>query len=197
MRQVLNEATTDGQGLNPLLRHFGMVFHPPMLYLGFVGFVIPFAFAFAALATGQLGSGWLKATRAWALVAWLFLSLGLLLGGWWAYDVLGWGGYWGWDPVENCGAAALADRHGVSAQLHCAGKTRDAQILEHAADHLHLSAGHPGDVRHAQRRGQQRARLRGIRGRPSDVRLPRHWRCSASIVLLAWRQERGDLRGDG
>ncbi|RPI99582.1 MAG: heme lyase CcmF/NrfE family subunit, partial [Chloroflexi bacterium] len=98
---VINEATTDGQGLNPLLRHFGMIFHPPMLYLGFVGFVIPFAFAFAALATGQLGTGWLKATRAWALVAWLFLSLGLLLGGWWAYDVLGWGGYWGWDPVEN------------------------------------------------------------------------------------------------
>jgi cytochrome c-type biogenesis protein CcmF len=99
--QVLDETQTDGQGLNPLLRHFGMVFHPPMLYLGFVGFTIPFAFAFAALATGQLGSGWLRATRAWALVAWLLLGLGLLLGGRWAYDVLGWGGYWGWDPVEN------------------------------------------------------------------------------------------------
>lgn len=83
----------DGQGLNPLLRHLGMVIHPPMLYLGFVGFVIPFAFAFAALVTGQLGSGWLHATRRWALVAWLFLSLGLLLGGRWAYDVLDWGGY--------------------------------------------------------------------------------------------------------
>jgi cytochrome c-type biogenesis protein CcmF len=92
---------TDGQGLNALLRHFGMVFHPPMLYLGFVGFVIPFAFAMAALATGQLGSGWLRATRTWALVAWLFLSMGLLLGALWAYDVLGWGGYWFWDPVEN------------------------------------------------------------------------------------------------
>ena len=89
------------QGLNPLLRHFGMIIHPPMLYLGFVGFVIPFAFAMAALASGDLSTNWIKATRRWTLAAWLFLSLGLILGGRWAYDVLGWGGYWGWDPVEN------------------------------------------------------------------------------------------------
>ncbi len=89
------------QGLNPLLRHFGMVIHPPMLYLGFVGFTIPFAFAMAALAAGELSPGWIKATRRWSLIAWIFLSLGLILGGRWAYDVLGWGGYWGWDPVEN------------------------------------------------------------------------------------------------
>ena len=89
------------QGLNPLLRHFGMVIHPPMLYLGFVGFTIPFAFAMAALAAGELSSGWIKATRRWSLIAWIFLSMGLILGGRWAYDVLGWGGYWGWDPVEN------------------------------------------------------------------------------------------------
>ena len=89
------------QGLNPLLRHFGMVIHPPMLYLGFVGFTIPFAFALAALASGELSTGWIKATRTWSLIAWIFLSLGLILGGRWAYDVLGWGGYWGWDPVEN------------------------------------------------------------------------------------------------
>lgn len=88
-------------GLNPLLRHFGMIIHPPMLYLGFTGFVIPFAFAMAALASGDLSTNWIKATRRWALIAWLFLSLGLLLGGRWAYDVLGWGGYWGWDPVED------------------------------------------------------------------------------------------------
>lgn len=88
-------------GLNPLLRHFGMAIHPPMLYLGFVGFVIPFAFAMSALASGDLSTNWIKVSRRWALVAWLFLSLGLLLGGRWAYDVLGWGGYWGWDPVEN------------------------------------------------------------------------------------------------
>ncbi len=89
------------KGLNPLLEHFGMIIHPPMLYLGFVGMVIPFSFAMAALASGDLSTNWIKATRRWALVAWLFLSLGLLLGGRWAYDVLGWGGYWGWDPVEN------------------------------------------------------------------------------------------------
>lgn len=89
------------KGLNPLLRHFGMAIHPPLLYLGFVGFLVPCAFAFAALATGDLSIQWIKASRRWALTAWVFLGLGLVLGGRWAYDVLGWGGYWGWDPVEN------------------------------------------------------------------------------------------------
>ncbi len=90
----------DGRGLNPLLRHPGMIIHPPMLYLGFVAFVIPFSFAIAALITGRTDDRWIRLTRRWSLVAWLFLSLGLILGGRWAYDVLGWGGYWGWDPVE-------------------------------------------------------------------------------------------------
>ena len=90
----------DGRGLNPLLRHPGMIIHPPMLYLGFVSFVIPFAFAIAALVTGRTDDRWIRLTRRWTLIAWLFLSLGLVLGGRWAYDVLGWGGYWGWDPVE-------------------------------------------------------------------------------------------------
>jgi len=90
----------DGQGLNPLLRHPGMIIHPPMLYLGFVSFVIPYAFAMAALITGRTDDRWIRITRRWTLWAWLFLSLGLVLGGRWAYDVLGWGGYWGWDPVE-------------------------------------------------------------------------------------------------
>ena len=91
----------DGQGLNPLLRHPGMIIHPPMLYLGFVGFTVPFNFAMAALMSGKVEEHWIGLTRRWTLVAWLFLSLGLILGGRWAYDVLGWGGYWGWDPVEN------------------------------------------------------------------------------------------------
>src|SRR4030065_1794823 len=91
----------DGNGLNPLLRHPGMIFHPPMLYLGFVSFVIPYAFAIASLITGRTDDRWIRITRRWTLVAWLFLSLGLVLGMRWAYDVLGWGGYWGWDPVEN------------------------------------------------------------------------------------------------
>jgi cytochrome c-type biogenesis protein CcmF len=93
-------APPDGNGLNPLLRHPGMIIHPPMLYLGFVSFVIPYAFAIAALVTGRTDDRWIRLTRRWTLVAWLFLSLGLLLGARWAYDVLGWGGYWGWDPVE-------------------------------------------------------------------------------------------------
>jgi len=91
----------DGQGLNPLLRHPGMIIHPPMLYLGFVAFVIPYAFAIAALVTGRSDDRWIRLTRRWTLVAWLFLSIGLVLGMRWAYDVLGWGGYWAWDPVET------------------------------------------------------------------------------------------------
>ncbi len=90
----------DGRGLNPLLRHPGMIIHPPMLYLGFVSFVIPFAFAIAAMITGRTDDRWIRLTRRWTLVAWLFLTIGLVLGMRWAYDVLGWGGYWGWDPVE-------------------------------------------------------------------------------------------------
>ena len=90
----------DGNGLNPLLRHPGMIIHPPMLYLGFVSFVIPFAFAIASLVTGRVDDRWIRITRRWTLVAWLFLSCGLVLGSRWAYDVLGWGGFWGWDAVE-------------------------------------------------------------------------------------------------
>ncbi len=110
----------DGNGLNPLLRHPGMIIHPPMLYLGFVGLTIPYAFAMAALMSNQLGDNWIKTSRRWTLVAWLFLSLGLILGGRWAYDVLGWGGYWGWDPVENASLmpwlAATAFLHSVMIQ---------------------------------------------------------------------------------
>jgi cytochrome c-type biogenesis protein CcmF len=92
----------DGPGPNPLLQnHVLVAFHPPMLYLGYVGFSVPFAFAIAALVTGRLGEGWLLETRRWTLVAWGFLSVGIVLGAWWSYEVLGWGGYWGWDPVEN------------------------------------------------------------------------------------------------
>jgi len=91
----------NGQGMNPLLRHPGMIFHPPMQYLGFVSYVIPFGFAMAALITGQVDNRWIRLSRKWSLAAWLFLSLGLVLGARWAYDVLGWGGYWGWDPVET------------------------------------------------------------------------------------------------
>jgi cytochrome c-type biogenesis protein CcmF len=91
----------DGQGLNPMLQNPGMIFHPPTLFLGYVGFTVPFAFALAALITGQLGDDWIKTTRKWTIISWLFLTAGNLLGMEWAYVELGWGGYWAWDPVEN------------------------------------------------------------------------------------------------
>src|SRR3989449_3168234 len=91
----------DGNGLNPLLQDAYMVIHPPMLYLGFVGFAVPFAFAMAAMITKQLGDTWIRTTRRWTMVTWMFLSIGILLGGKWAYHELGWGGFWAWDPVEN------------------------------------------------------------------------------------------------
>src|SRR5881628_3573504 len=105
----------DGSGLNPQLQNPGMVFHPPMLYLGYISMTIPFAFAIAALASKQLDSDWLIAIRKWTLVSWLFLSIGLVLGMWWAYVELGWGGYWAWDPVEN---AALLPWLTMTAFLH-------------------------------------------------------------------------------
>ncbi|MCC7367634.1 MAG: heme lyase CcmF/NrfE family subunit [Chloroflexi bacterium] len=91
----------NGAGLNPLLYDLGMLYHPPMLLAGYMSWTVPFAFAVAALATGRLDSWWIQTTRRYALVAWAVLGIGNMLGGWWAYRVLGWGGYWGWDPVEN------------------------------------------------------------------------------------------------
>src|SRR5918992_4199803 len=116
----LTENPTDGRGLNPLLQNFYMVIHPPMLYLGFVGLTIPFAFGMAALITGYLDDSWLRAVRRWTMFAWLFLTLGLGLGMIWAYEELGWGGFWMWDPVENAGAlpwfTATAFLHSVMVQ---------------------------------------------------------------------------------
>ena len=105
----------DGRGMNPQLQNPGMVFHPPMLYLGYISITIPFAFAVAALLSKKLDVDWLVAIRKWTLVSWLFLSIGLLLGMWWAYVELGWGGYWAWDPVEN---AALLPWLVMTAFLH-------------------------------------------------------------------------------
>src|SRR2546425_5622021 len=99
--QRLAPVPADGRGLNPLLEDSGMITHPVALYLGFTGFTVPFAFALAALITGRIGDTWLALTRRWTIGAWYFLSLGLLIGGWGSYHVLGWGGYWAWDPVEN------------------------------------------------------------------------------------------------
>jgi len=99
----LTQLPVDGRGLNPLLQNPYMVIHPPSLYIGFVGMTIPFAFCIAALVTGYLDDSWLRAVRRWTMVSWLFLSIGLMLGMIWAYEELGWGGIWMWDPVENAG----------------------------------------------------------------------------------------------
>src|SRR5215471_7259992 len=105
----------DGLGLNPVLRDGGMLIHPPVVLAGFAAFAIPFAFASAALLAGKSGAGWIRHTRRFALLAWSLQSTGLLLGMWWAYHVLGWGGYWGWDPVEN---VALMPWLATTAYLH-------------------------------------------------------------------------------
>ena len=105
----------DGKGLNPLLQNYWMVIHPPTLYLGYVGFTVPFAFATAALLTKNLDDGWIRLTRKWTLVSWFFLCMGNLFGAQWAYVELGWGGYWAWDPVEN---AAFMPLIVATAYLH-------------------------------------------------------------------------------
>jgi cytochrome c-type biogenesis protein CcmF len=99
---TLSPVPLDGPGPNPLLQnHILMVIHPPMLYLGYVGMTVPFGVAVAALLRGEIGDAWMAPLRRWTLLAWMFLSIGIILGSWWAYAVLGWGGYWAWDPVEN------------------------------------------------------------------------------------------------
>jgi cytochrome c-type biogenesis protein CcmF len=116
----LTTVPADGEGLNPLLQNVYMVIHPPSLYIGLVGMTIPFAFGMAALITGHLDDAWLRAVRRWTMFAWIFLSFGLTLGMIWAYEELGWGGFWGWDPVENAGLlpwfTATAFFHSVMVQ---------------------------------------------------------------------------------
>ena len=107
--QLLHEAfpdsigatVTEGNGLNPQLQNYWMIIHPPMLYIGYVGMSIPFAFAIAALVSGKIDTEWIKASRVWTMSFWTILGFGIVLGGRWAYVELGWGGYWAWDPVEN------------------------------------------------------------------------------------------------
>src|SRR5580765_8548910 len=117
---LLGAAPADGNGLNPQLQNYAMALHPPSLYPGFVGMTIPFAFCIAARATGHLDDSWLRAVRRWTMVSWLFLTFGLTLGMIWAYEELGWGGYWMWDPVENAGLlpwfTATAFLHSVMVQ---------------------------------------------------------------------------------
>jgi len=117
---IMDRVAADGNGLNPLLQYPEMVIHPPMLYLGYVGVSVPFAFGLAALIMKYPGEKWIQITRRWTMVAWLFLTCGVFLGAHWAYTVLGWGGYWGWDPVENASIlpwlSATAFLHSVMMQ---------------------------------------------------------------------------------
>lgn len=123
----LNFTPADGRGLNPLLENPGMILHPPLLLIGYVGFTIPFAFAVAALLTGKLGDEWIVASRRWTIISWLILGIGNLAGSWWAYYVLGWGGYWAWDPVENAGLLPWLI---ATAFLHSAMMQRRRGILK-------------------------------------------------------------------
>ena len=105
----------DGEGINPLLTHFGMFFHPPALMAGLIGITVPFAFAIGSLLAGKSGDEWVDAGRVWGIISWVLLAAGLLLGSWWAYTILGWGGFWFWDPVEN---AAFMPWLGLTAFIH-------------------------------------------------------------------------------
>ncbi len=183
------------QGLNPLLRHFGMIIHPPMLYLGFTGFMIPFAFAMAALASGDLSTNWIRATRRWTLVAWLFLALGLLLGGRWAYDVLGWGGYWGWDPVEN--AAFLPWLVGT-AFLHSVLIQEKRGMLKVWNMFLVIGTFSAMIFGTFATRSGLIASVHSFARSPIGFPMFVFWSCMTlvSVVLILWRRNRGDLKDE-
>jgi cytochrome c-type biogenesis protein CcmF len=152
----------DGYGLNPLLQYPEMVIHPPLLYLGYVGFSIPFAFALAALMLRCPGDKWIKLTRGWTMASWLFLTLGIFLGMHWAYAVLGWGGYWSWDPVE---IASLLPWLTGTAFLHSVMMQERKGMMKSWNVWLIFSTfpadarGHDADARRA---GQLGTRLRGL-----------------------------------
>ena len=142
-----------GAAINPLLQDPGLAIHPPILYIGYVGFAVPFAFAVAALLEGRVDVTWGRWVRPWALVAWCFLTCGIALGSWWAYYELGWGGFWFWDPVEN---ASLLPWLTGTALIHCAivvekrdtledlgGAARDRHLLAQPVRHLHGALRHP------------------------------------------------------
>ncbi|MES2917355.1 MAG: heme lyase CcmF/NrfE family subunit [Pseudomonadota bacterium] len=125
--RLLPDFPPDGNDLNPLLQDPGLIFHPPMLYMGYVGFAVPFAFALAGLMGGRLDSAWARWSRPWALAAWCFLTLGIALGSWWAYYELGWGGWWFWDPVEN---ASLMPWLAGTALLHSLAVTEKRGVFK-------------------------------------------------------------------
>ncbi len=170
-----------GRGLNPLLQYWTMVIHPPMLYLGYVGFTVPFAFAIGSLITKQPGDSWIHTTRRWTLVTWLFQSTGILLGQGWAYAVLGLGRILGMGSGGKCVAAAVDHGHRVSAFGNDAGKERHDEDLEHRADLRHVLPVHLRNFSHALRRRQLRSRLRAIAHRKVFRNFHGHWNCGHSL----------------
>ncbi len=169
----LSTVPLDGRGPNPLLQnHVLMAFHPPILYLGYVGFTVPFMFGIAALVTGRFGEGWLADTRRATLVAWGFLTIGIILGAWWSYEVLGWGGFWAWDPVENASLLPVAHRHRLHPLGDRAGAARDAAGLEPVARHRDLLPHHPRHVPHPLGRDRLGARVHAVGHRAMAPRLP-------------------------
>ena len=156
----------DGFGPNPLLQnHILMAVHPPMLYVGYVGFSVPFAFAISALAQSLQGSEWLERTHRWSIVAWSFLTLGIALGAWWSYEVLGWGGYWAWDPVEN---AAFLPWLIATAFIHSAVVQRRRGVLQAwnlILGDLDVCADDPGHIPDEIRNDRLGAQLHPVGGR--------------------------------
>ena len=174
----------DGAGLNPLLQDTLMVIHPPMLYPGFVGFAVPFAFAMAALITRQLGDTWIRTTRRWTMVAWGFLGIGILLGGNWAYHELGWGGFWAWDPVEN---ASLMPWLIGTAFLHSVMVQEKKGMLKVWNIVLVIAGLHHVDLRHvpdAQRPGRFGSRVCQVRHRRLLPGVHRRRRCPGALYLI-------------
>ena len=197
----LTQVPPDGNGLNPLLQNFYMVIHPPSLYIGFVGMTIPFAFGMAALITGHLDDAWLRAVRRWTMFAWIFLSFGLTLGMIWAYEELGWGGFWGWDPVENAGVlpwftatAFLPFGDGAGTAQHAARLERhagDPDVLPDDLRHVHDALGRRAVGPLVRRQPRARHDVQHLHGGDSRVQL----RPGDLPAAAAAREQRARLVG--
>ena len=186
-------APPEGPGLNPLLRHPAMMIHPPMLYTGYVGFTVPFAFAVGALITRRTGADWIRATRRFALVAWTFLGTGIMLGALWSYTELGWGGYWAWDPVENASLmpwlVGTAFLHSIIVQE----KRGMLKVWNVVADLRHVRARAAGHVPGALGHPRLDPRLRRLDHRGAVPRLHRH---RGRLLGGADREPAPDLRSE-
>ena len=189
-------AAADGRDLNPLLQDPGMVLHPPMLYMGYVGFSVAFAFAVAALLSGRLDAAWARWSRPWTTVAWVFLTLGIALGSAWAYYELGWGGWWFWDPVENASfmpwlvgtalihSLAVTEKRGALPQLDRAARDRRVRAVSCSAPSSCARACSP-----------RCTPSRSIRSAASSSSALFALFIGGALVLYAWRTSRIGLGG--